>query len=333
MKLVVLDGYTLNPAGDNPWDPLAQLGDLTVHDRTPDDLILERSQGAAVLITNKTPLRKETLERLPALRCIGVLATGYDVVDIADAGRLGIPVLNVVKYGPEAVAQHAMALLLELCRRPGLHDAAVRAGEWRACPDFCFWKTDQVELTGRTMGILGFGTIGRRVGGIARAFGMRILAASARRSGAELAAGAADPGYPVEYVDMDRLLAESDVLTLHCPLSDATRKCVNRESLARMKKGAFLLNLARGPLLDEEAVAEALVSGRLGGLGADVVSVEPIEPDNPLLKAPNVILTPHLAWATLPARRNITRILAENIAAWQEGRPKSVVNEAWLAKR
>ena len=329
MKIVVLDGYTLNP-GDNPWDPLAALGDLTVYDRTNPEDVLERSRGAEILITNKTRLNADTLAALPDLRCIGVIATGYDVVDIAAAGKRGIPVMNVVNYGTEAVAQHALALLLELCRRTALHDAGIRSGRWAAGPDWCFWDTPQVELSGKVMGILGFGTIGRRVAELAHAFGMKVIAASARKSAAELSASSAPVSFPVEFVEMDELFRASDVLSLHCPLTEQTRAIVNAANIASMKDGAILLNLARGPLLDEAAVAEALASGKLGGLGADVVSVEPIAQDNPLLTSPNTLLTPHIAWATRTARQNITRIIAENIAGWMAGQPKSVVNKAYL---
>ena len=329
MKIVVLDGYTLNP-GDNPWDPLAALGDLTVYDRTNPEDVLERSRGAEILITNKTRLNADTLAALPDLRCIGVIATGYDVVDIAAAGKRGIPVMNVVNYGTEAVAQHAFALLLELCRRTALHDAGIRSGRWAAGPDWCFWDTPQVELSGKVMGILGFGTIGRRVAELAHAFGMKVIAASARKSAAELSASSAPVSFPVEFVEMDELFRASDVLSLHCPLTDQTRAIVNAANIASMKDGAILLNLARGPLLDEAAVAEALASGKLGGLGAYVVSVEPIAQDNPLLASPNTLLTPHIAWATRTARQNITRIIAENIAGWMAGQPKSVVNKAYL---
>ena len=329
MKIVVLDGHTLNP-GDNPWDPLAALGDLTVYDRTEPRQVLERSWGAEVLITNKVRLDAATLAALPDLRCIGVIATGYDVVDVAAAGERGIPVMNVVNYGTEAVAQHAFALLLELCRRTALHDAGIRSGRWAAGPDWCFWDTPQVELSGKTMGILGFGTIGRRVAELAHAFGMKVIAASARKSAAELAASAVPVAFPVELVGLDGLFRASDVLSLHCPLTDRTRAIVNAANIAAMKDGALVLNLARGPLLDEAAVADALVSGKLGGLGADVVSAEPITTDNPLLTSPNTLLTPHIAWATLTARRNITRIISENIAGWMAGTPKSVVNAAYL---
>lgn len=233
------------------------------------------ARGAEILITNKTRLNADTLAALPDLRCIGVIATGYDVVDIAAAGKRGIPVMNVVNYGTEAVAQHAFALLLELCRRTALHDAGIRSGRWAAGPDWCFWDTPQVELSGKVMGILGFGTIGRRVAELAHAFGMKVIAASARKSAAELSASSAPVSFPVEFVEMDELFRASDVLSLHCPLTDQTRAIVNAANIASMKDGAILLNLARGPLLDEAAVAEALASGKLGGLGADVVSVEP----------------------------------------------------------
>ena len=329
MNIVVLDGYTLNP-GDNPWDPLAALGHLTVHDRTLPEQILERSLDAEILITNKTRLNADTLAALPNLRCIGVIATGYDVVDIAAAGKRGIPVMNVVNYGTEAVAQHAFALLLELCRRTSLHDAGIRAGRWAAGPDWCFWDTPQVELSGKVLGILGFGTIGRRVAELGHAFGMKIMAASARKSPEELTASAAPATFPVSFVSLPDLFRYSDVLSLHCPLTEQTRAIINATSLSGMKDGSLLLNLARGPLLDESAVAAALLSGKLGGLAADVVSREPIDADNPLLSSPNTLLTPHIAWATLTARRNITRIIAENIAGWLSGAPKSVVNTAYL---
>ncbi len=333
MKCIVLDGYTLNP-GDNPWDPLeAAAGSLTVYDRTPPELRLERSQGAEILITNKVRLDAELIAALPALRCIGVIATGYDVVDVRAAGERGIPVCNVTDYGTEAVAQHAFALLLELCRRTELHDAGIRSGRWAAGPDWCFWDTPQIELAGKTMGIIGFGTIGRRVGELAHAFGMRVLAASVRKSGRELAETATPVTYPVEYANCGKAIAEADVLSLHCPLSEQTRGLVDRSFLSRMKDGALLLNLARGPLLHEADVADALRSGKLAGLGADVLSVEPALPDNPLLHAPNTLLTPHIAWATLAARKNIMRIMAGNITAWLHGESRNVVNAAWLKER
>lgn len=323
VRIVVLDGHTVNP-GDTSWEAIAALGDLTVYDRTCAGDIVARAADADVVITNKTPLTATVLDKLPKLRCIGILATGYDVVDVAFAGRKGIPVMNVVQYGTDAVAQHAMALLLELCRRPALHDESVRAGKWSACPEFCYWLTPQTELSGLTFGIIGFGAIGRRTGALAHAFGMNIMAASARMTGEEAHQKARqDP-------DLDELLAESDVISLHCPLTEKTRHLISASSIARMKKGAFLLNVARGPLLQEEDVAEALFSGQLGGLGADVLSEEPARPDNILLTTPNTVITPHIAWASLKARQNIITILAQNIASWMQGEPRSLVNADWL---
>ncbi len=330
MNCIVLDGYTLNP-GDNPWDPLqTAAGALTVYDRTPPELRFNRSKDAEILITNKVRLDAELIAALPVLRYIGVLATGYDVVDIRAAGERGIPVCNVTNYGTEAVAQHAFALLLELCRHTVLHDAGIRSGRWAAGPDWCFWDTPQVELTGKTMGIIGFGTIGRRVGELAHAFGMHVLAASVRKSGQKLAKTAVPVSYPVEYTDWETAIARADILSLHCPLSEQTRGLVDRNVLAQMKQGAILLNLARGPLLVEADVAAALHSGKLAGLAADVLSLEPAQPDNPLLQAPNTLLTPHIAWATLAARKNIIQIMAENITAWKRGEPQNIVNTAWL---
>ena len=320
-SIVVLDGHVLNP-GDNSWAPLEALGDLTVYPRTPAELVLERAAGAEILVLNKNRLNGPLMDQLPRLRCIGMSSTGYDVVDIEAAASRGIPVINVESYAPDSVAQLALALLLELCRRPALHDAAIRDGEWSRSPDWCFWKTPQIDLAGKTLGLLGCGNIGRKVGVAGQAMGMRVIAYS--RSGNTA---------PFELVGLDQLFAESEVLSLHCPLNDASRRIVNRDRLAAMPRGALLINTARGKLLDEEAVADALRTGQLGGLGADVVSHEPIRPDNPLLHAPGVVLTPHLAATTLTARRAIVRILGENLAAWLRGEPRSVVNAALLQKR
>jgi glycerate dehydrogenase len=317
VRIVILDGYTLNP-GDLSWDPVAAFGELAVYDRTPEEAISERAAGAHILITNKTPLRAGMQAALPDLRCICVLATGYDVVDIAAAKARNIPVCNTPAYGVDSVAQHVFALLFALCRNAALHDASVRAGRWRECADFCYWLTPQTELTGKVMGIAGFGNIGRRVGELARAFGMEVLAADLPSD--------RPAAYPVTFVELDELFARSDVLSLHCPLTESTRAMVNKERLGLMKKGAFLINAARGPLLDEAAVAEALHSGRLGGLGADVLSVEPPSADNPLLGTPNTFITPHIAWAGLNARQTIIRMTAENIEAFMEGKPRNVVN-------
>jgi len=318
MRIVILDGYTLNP-GDLSWDELKAFGDLSIHDNTPQDKILERAHGAQTLITNKTPLRAETLAALPDVRCICVLATGYDVIDIEAARARGIPVCNTPAYGVDSVAQHVFALLLALCRDVARHDASVRDGEWERRREFCYWLSPQVELTGRTMGIAGFGNNGRRVGELAHAFGMEVLAHDPRP--------AAAPAYaPFAFVGLDELFARSHVISLHCPLTDATRAMVNAQRLASMHKGALIINTGRGPLLDEAAVAQALHSGQLGGLGTDVLSVEPPQADNPLLKSPNTYITPHIAWASVRARRNIISITAANLRAFVEGRPQNVVN-------
>jgi len=319
MRIVILDGYTLNP-GDLSWDELKALGDLSVYDSTPHDTLLERAQGAQVLITNKTPLRADTLAALPDARCICVLATGYDVVDVAAARARNIPVCNTPAYGVDSVAQHVFALLLELCRGVARHDASIRDGEWGRRREFCYWLSPQVELTGKTMGIVGFGNNGRRVGELAHAFGMAVLAHEPKP-------GVVAPSYaPFAFVALDELFATSDVISLHCPLTDATRAMVNADRLAAMREGALIINTGRGPLLDEAAVAAALHSGRLGGLGTDVLAVEPPLADNPLLQSPNTYITPHIAWASLRARRNIIDITVANLRGFVEGKPQNVVN-------
>lgn len=323
MNIVVLDGRVLNP-GDNPWTALEACGELVVYDKTAPAELPVRAADAEILITNKTRITAEVLALLPRLRFIAVLATGYDVVDSAAAGRRGIPVCNVRAYGVDAVAQHVMALLLELCRQVGAHDASVRAGEWSRSPEWCYWKSPQRELTGSVMGIVGFGNIGRRVAALAQAFGMRVLVC--RHGDMSLPAG-------VDAVDMDRLFREADVISLHCPLTAQTRGMVDAARLASMKRGALLINTARGLLLDEAAVAQALYSGQLGGLGADVLSTEPPAQDNPLLHTPRTFITPHISWATDAARRNIIRMTAENIRAWQRGKPINVVNASFLQDR
>lgn len=318
MQIVVLDGAILNP-GDNPWTPLEELGELTVYPDSTEDQILSRASHATVLITNKTPLTAATIQALPNLRYIGVVATGYNVVDVQAAAVRHIPVCNVVAYGVDSVAQHVLALMLELSRRTSLHDASVKAGDWTRSGQWCYWNSPQVELTGMTMGIMGFGNIGRRVGELCHCFGMEILAC--QRSPHN------PPAYsPFRFVEEEELFASADIISLHCPLTDTNQGMINAARLARMKPGALLINTARGPLLDEAAVAAALHSGHLGGLGVDVLSQEPPAADNPLLHAPRTIITPHLSWATLKARRNITRLAAENIKAWLAGSPTHVVN-------
>jgi glycerate dehydrogenase len=318
MKVVVLDGYTVNP-GDNPWDELAQLGELTLYDRTPAEHLLLRARDADVLLVNKVPLTAQTLANLPALRFISVLATGYNVVDVAAARRRGVPVSNVPEYGTDSVAQHVFALLLELCHQAGVHHAAVMAGEWVRAQDFCFWKTPPIELAGLTMGIIGFGRIGQRVGAIAHAFGMSVIAAGG--------SSAAQPGYqPFVWKDLPAVFSAADVVSLHCPLTDSTARFVNRQLLSRMKPSAFFINTARGQLVDEQALADALNSNQIAGAGLDVVSVEPMRPDNPLLHARHCVITPHLAWASLAARRRLMAVTVANVNAFLAGKPINVVN-------
>jgi glycerate dehydrogenase len=319
MRIVILDGQTLNP-GDNPWTPLEALGQVETHDRTAEDQIVPRADGADVLVVNKIRLSAETIAALPDLRLIAVTATGYDCVDVAAARRRGIPVANVPIYGTDSVAQHVFALLLHLCGNVAGHDAAVRAGRWATCPDFCFWDTPLVELAGQTLGIVGFGRIGRRVGEIGHALGMSIVAFDQYH------------GEPPAYLpfawanELPELCQQSDVITLHCNLTAENAGMVNREFLGHVKPGAVLINTSRGGLVHEADLAAALAEGRLAAAAVDVVSREPIAADNPLLNAPHCVITPHIAWATLSARRRLLATTAENIAAFQAGRPKNVVN-------
>jgi glycerate dehydrogenase len=318
MKIVVLDGYTLNP-GDNSWDDIARLGELQVYDRTADADIVSRAAGADIVLTNKTPLSRTTLEQLPNLRFIGVLATGYNVVEIEAALQRGIPVANVPEYGTDSVAQHTFALLLELCHRVGRHDAAVQAGEWTRSQDFCFWDSPPIELAGLTMGIIGFGRIGQRVGTLAHAFGMSVVATvGTRRS--------TPPYEPFAWLETTELFSTADVVTLHCPLTADNEGFVNESVLSRMKPSAFLLNTARGPLVDEHALATALNDNRIAGAAVDVVASEPIRADNPLLTARNCLITPHMAWGSLAARRRLMTATVKNVEAFLRGQPTHVVN-------
>ncbi|MBI4626161.1 MAG: D-2-hydroxyacid dehydrogenase [Verrucomicrobia bacterium] len=317
MKIVVLDGVTLNP-GDNPWDELAALGDFVCHERTPADRILERAGDADILLTNKIPLNAGTLAQLPKLKFIGVLATGYDIVDVKAARARGIPVANVPVYGTDAVAEFVFALLLNFHRQPQLHSDLVKRGEWARRGEWTFWQTPLSELAGKTIGIVGFGRIGRRVGEIAAAFKMKVLAHDVFRGAA--------PSYPYEWREVPDLFAESDVVSLHCNLTPANTGMVNAALLARMKKTACLINTSRGALVHDADLAAALRNGVLAGAALDVVTTEPIPVGHPLLQAPNLTLTPHIAWAAVEARRRLTRITAENIAAFIAGRPINVVN-------
>jgi len=318
MRIVVLDGHTLDP-GDNPWTDIEAQGELTVSDRTPPDKILERALPADIILTNKTALTAETLSKLPNLKFIAVLATGFNVVDVAAARRLGVPVSNVPEYGTDSVAQFVFALLLELCHRVGLHDTSVKRGDWAASPDFCYWKTPLMELAGRTMGLVGFGRIGRRVGTLAHAFGMKVIAYDA--------VGGADPGFaPFQWVSRLEVFRQADVVSLHCPQTADNQRFVDRALLAQMRRQALFLNTARGGLVNEADLAEALNADRIAGAAVDVVSTEPIRADNPLLKAKNCLITPHQAWATLSARNRLMKTTAENIAAFLAGKPIHVVN-------
>ena len=311
MNIVILDGHTANP-GDLDWSPLATLGELTVHERTPAALTLERAAGAQVVLTNKVVLGAREMAALPALRYIGVLATGYNVVDVATARERGIVVTNVPAYSTPSVAQHVFALLLELVRGVGRHAEQVRQGCWSASPDFTFWSTPQVELTGLKLGIVGFGAIGQAVARVARAFGMEVLVHTRTPNPAAWS--------ELSFVALDELFAEADVVSLHCPLTDDTRGMVGATRLAAMKDSAWLINTGRGPLVDEAALAAALHAGRIAGAGLDVLSQEPPAADNPLLTAPNCIITPHLAWATRAARQRLLDTAIGNVRAFLEGR-------------
>jgi glycerate dehydrogenase len=317
VRIAVLDGYTLNP-GDNPWDPVAALGELTVYDRTTRHDILQRAAGAEIVLTNKTPLDGPTLAALPALRFISVLATGYNVVDIDAARRLGITVSNVPEYGTDSVAQHVIALLLCMVHRPERHDRLVRQGEWLRRGDFSFWDAPLVELAGKRMGIVGFGRIGRRVGELAHALGMEVLAHDA------------NPGNPPNYNHfawrtLDEVFAEADIISLHCPLTAQNQGMVNRQRLAAMKRSSLLINTARGGLVNESDLAEALNQDRIAGAALDVLTIEPPAEDSPLLRAKNCLITPHMAWAARESRARLMAITAANIAAFQRGAPINMV--------
>jgi glycerate dehydrogenase len=315
MNIVVLDGFTANP-GDCSWEPLKALGKCQIYDRSLPEEVLERAQSADVLLTNKTPISRELLLELPHLKCIGVLATGYNVVDVDSAREQGIPVCNVPEYGTPNTAQAAIALLLELTNRIGYHSDTVRAGRWSRSADFCYWDGTLTDLQGATLGVVGFGRIGEMVGRIGSAFGMRILAH--RRNAPEKS--------EFQHVGLEQLLCESDVVSLHCPLTEHTRELVNAERLRLMKPSAFLINTARGALIHEGDLAAALNAGVIAGAGLDVLSVEPPLATNPLLSARNCIITPHIAWATPNARRRLLATTVENIQRWMEGRPQNVVN-------
>ena len=317
MKIVLLDAHTANP-GDLSWQPLESIAPCDVHPRTPLEQTAARCAGAEIVITNKAPVTREIIAALPDLQYIGVTATGFNIVDTVAAKERGIVVTNVPGYSTPAVAQHVIALMLELTNHVGHAAASVKDGGWVRCPDFCYWDHPIIELAGRTLGIIGYGEIGSAVGRIGTAFGMKVLAS--KRTWKEA------PPAGVEPAEIDEIFAKSDVITLHCPLTDATKHLVGERTLGLMKRDAFLINTGRGPLVDEAALAKALNEGRIAGAGLDVLSVEPAKADNPLLAAKNCLITPHVAWASRESRKRLIHLTAENIRAFLAGKPVNVVN-------
>lgn len=316
MKIVVLDGYALNP-GDLDWDKLQALGQLTVYDRTSADQIVERAKGAHVILTNKTPLTEEVLAKLPDLQYIGVLATGYNIVDVSYANHRGIVVTNVPAYSTFSVAQFTFALLLELCHRVQWHSDAVYAGEWTSNPDFSFTKYPQMELMDKTIGIIGFGSIGSQVARIAEVFGMHVLTVER---------GKRYPHSDLHYVEWPELLAQSDVISLHCPLTPDTEGLINKDTLAQMREEALLINTSRGGLIVEQDLAHALEEGWIAGAAVDVLTSEPPSAEHPLLRAKNCIIAPHIAWATKEARTRLMDTAVQNVRSFLEGKPLNALN-------
>ena len=314
MKITVLDGFAINP-GDLDWGILEPFGTVTVYDRTDSDgECIRRIGDSEVVLVNKTPLPAAVIEACPSIKLIGMLATGYNIVDVECAKRHGIPVCNVPCYSTNAVSQFAIALLLEICHHCGRHNVLVHEGAWTSCQDFCLWTTPQMELADKTLGIIGYGRIGRQTAKIAEALGMKVIAYSRSHTS------------DADYVDLDTLLRQSDVISLHCPLFPETAGIISREAIAKMKDGVILINTARGGLIDEQAVADALASGKFRAAAVDVTTVEPIRKENPLLSAPNCIITPHMAWTPVEARRRLLNTVRDYIAAFCEGKPIHVVN-------
>lgn len=309
MKIVILDGYTLNP-GDLSWEGLKKLGDVTVHDRTPVELVYERIKNADVVFTNKTPLSAEAISKCSDLKYIGVLATGYNIVDVKAARERSIPVSNIPVYGTTAVAQMAIALLLEICHHAGAHSYSVHNGDWTNNADWCYWNYPLIELAGKTMGIIGYGRIGQNTAKIAEALGMNIVAYDGNS----------------KYASLDELLAKSDVISLHCPLFSSTEGIINKDTIAKMKDGVIIINNSRGPLIVEQDLADALNSGKVYAAGLDVVSSEPIKDDNPLLKAKNCIITPHISWAPKESRLRLMDFAIENLETFLKGEPINIIN-------
>ncbi|HOE56280.1 MAG TPA: D-2-hydroxyacid dehydrogenase [Bacillota bacterium] len=317
MKIVELDGYTLNP-GDLSWEGIEGLGELKVYDRTPEDKVLERIIDADAVFTNKTPVSKDTIAACPKLKYIGVLATGYNIVDVEAARERNIPVSNIPVYGTAAVAQMVFALLLEICHHTAAHSDAVHKGDWANNPDWCFWNYPLIELAGKTMGVIGLGRIGQNTARIAAAFGMKVLAYDEHES---------DLGRKyAEYVSLDELLEQSDVIALHCPLFPSTQGIINKNSIAKMKNGVIIINNSRGPLIVEQDLTDALNSGKVYAAGIDVVSTEPIREDNPLLQAKNCFITPHISWAPKESRERLMNIATENLKSFIDGKPANIVN-------
>ena len=318
MKIVILDGYAANP-GDLSWDEMKQLGDCTIYDRTSPAEVLERAQGAEVLLTNKTVLDAETINALPSLRYIGVLATGYNIVDTEAARARGVIVTNIPAYSTDSVAQMVFAHLLNICQQVQHHSEEVRRGRWAANPDFCFWDTPLIELSGKKIGLVGLGHTGMKTARIAIAFGMEVYAYTSK-SHFQLPP-------EIKKMELDELFAECDIISLHCPLTEETREMVNARRIALMKPTAILINTGRGPLINEQDLADALNNGRIYAAGVDVLSQEPPRADNPLLTARNCYITPHIAWASTAARERLMQIALDNVKAYQEGKPIHVVNK------
>jgi glycerate dehydrogenase len=318
MKIVILDGYTENP-GDLSWEGFESLGELVVYDRTKQEDIIPRIGSAEVVITNKTPLDRKVFDACPSIRYIGVLATGYNVVDVDAAKEKGIPVANIPTYGTAAVAQYTFALLLEICHHVGKHNDAVKDGKWSACPDFCFWDYPLIELAGKNFGCIGYGRIGQNAGKLAQSFGMKVLAYDEYQNKSL-------ENENMRYVDLDTLLAEADVISLHCPLLPSTKGIINKDTISKMKNGVIIINTSRGPLIVEEDLKQGLIDGKVYYAAVDVVSSEPISENNPLLTAPNCIITPHIAWAPKESRKRLLDIAVSNLEAFLAGKPVNVVN-------
>lgn len=319
MKTVVLDSYALNP-GDLSWDWLKKTGECEIYDRTPADKVISRCEGAEIVITNKTPLTREELEKLPSLKFIALESTGYNIVDTEYCKERKIPVSNIPSYSTEAVAQLTFSLILEITNAVALHSESVKSGEWTACPDFCYWKIPLSELSGKTLGIVGFGQIGRRVADIAEAFNMNVIAVSGHET---------DQTHRKNFrwVNTEELKSQADIISFHCPLNKNTENLCNEEFLNGCKDGVVIINTSRGPVIDEKALAAALKSGKAKGAGVDVLSSEPPKEDNPLLSAPNCFITPHIAWAGFETRKRLMDILESNVKAYLNGNPLNVVNK------